>query len=79
MHIIILLSRQELGEYPKKQYATYWECEEYPKAWGHGSKENPLPVHSVPRSDRPMRDEVVFPTATTIPRLPKSLKPVPHR
>ncbi|CAB4038975.1 Hypothetical predicted protein, partial [Paramuricea clavata] len=71
-------NKQELGEYAKKDYATFWECEEYPKAWGHGSKENPLPPHSVPRSDRPMRDETVFPTATTIPRLPKSLKPVPH-
>lgn len=28
----------ELKKYPKKDVATYWECEEYPKAWGHGLK-----------------------------------------
>ena len=28
----------ELKHYPKKDIATYWECEEYPKAWGHGQK-----------------------------------------
>ena len=29
-------SRGELGRYPKKDVATYWQCEDYPKAWGHG-------------------------------------------
>ena len=29
---------KELDRYPKKDIATYWECEEYPKAWGHGLK-----------------------------------------
>lgn len=28
----------ELKRYPKKDVATYWDCEEYPKAWGHGLK-----------------------------------------
>ena len=29
---------KELEGYPKKDVPTYWECEEYPKAWGHGLK-----------------------------------------
>ena len=74
-----VLNRHELGRYPAKDYATYWECEEYPKAWGHGSKENPLPPNSVPREKGPMRDRIWFKEPTTIPRLPKSLEPVPNK
>lgn len=70
--------RNELEKYPKKQYATYWECEGYPKSWGHGSKDNPLPVDSVPKEKGPMRDTMVFRAPTTIPRIPKRLEPVPH-
>ena len=29
---------KDLAGYPKKDIATYWECEDYPKAWGHGLK-----------------------------------------
>lgn len=29
----------ELKKYPKKDAATYWQCEDYPKAWGHGLKD----------------------------------------
>lgn len=29
----------ELKDYPEKNVPTYWECEEYPKAWGHGMHE----------------------------------------
>lgn len=29
----------ELKGYPEKDVATYWECEEYPKPWGHGLHE----------------------------------------
>ena len=29
---------KELNGYAKKDVPTYWECEEYPKAWGHGLK-----------------------------------------
>ncbi|KAL8568139.1 hypothetical protein ACOMHN_027662 [Nucella lapillus] len=68
----------ELSAYPKKNVPTYWECEEYPKAWGHGMKHNPLPKHTVPRERLPMRDTMVFPTATKIPRQPKAMVPVPH-
>merc|ERR1711962_6300 len=71
-------SKEEKSKYPRKDYATYWECEEYPKAWGHGSKLNPLPVDSIPREKGPMRDHTWFKSATTIPRVPESLNHVPH-
>jgi len=69
-------SRGELGRYPKKDVATYWQCEDYPKAWGHGMRENPLPRRLTRTDPGPMRDRTVFRTATTIPRLPQSLQPV---
>lgn len=72
-------TREELLDYPKKDNSTYWECEEYPRAWGHGSKLNPLPKHSVPRERPPQRDPTWFPTATKIPRIPKAMVPVPHK
>lgn len=79
-HVFFLpQNRHELGRYPAKDYATYWECEEYTKAWGHGSKENPQPLNSVPREKGPMRDRIWFREPTTIPRLPKSLEPVPNK
>jgi hypothetical protein len=31
--------KDELKKYPKKDIATYWDCEEYPKAWGFGVKQ----------------------------------------
>ena len=31
-------TNKELDSYPRKDIATYWECEEYPKAWGFGMK-----------------------------------------
>ncbi|XP_067875794.1 stabilizer of axonemal microtubules 3 [Heterodontus francisci] len=73
--------KEELEGFPKKDIATYWEMEDYPKAWGHGLKENPLPkeaqrIISVPG---PMLDPIVFPVATRIPRLPRRLPPVPNR
>lgn len=69
-------SRRELGRYPKKDVATYWQCEDYPKAWGHGMRENPLSRRLVMTDPGPMRDRTVFKTGTTIPRLPMSLQPV---
>lgn len=77
--LFLFFIRHEQGRYPRKDYATYWECEEYPKAWGHGSKENPLPPNSVPREKGPLRDRIWFKEPTTIPRLPKSLEPVPNK
>lgn len=68
----------ELIRYPKKDNATYWACEEYPKAWGHGPQENPLPKKSVPRERPPMRDPTFFKSQTRIPFWPKSAKPVPN-
>jgi len=29
---------KELDSYLRKDIATYWECEEYPKSWGFGLK-----------------------------------------
>lgn len=69
----------ELKRYPKKDVATYWECEEYPKAWGHGQKHNPLPKDTVPREQLPMVDPIWFKTRTKVPRIPKPLIPVPHK
>ena len=71
--------REELLDYPMKDASTYWDCEEYPKAWGHGPKLNPLPKESVPRERPPMRDRTWFPSASKIPRLPKPMVPVPHK
>ncbi|XP_044134079.1 uncharacterized protein LOC122926684 isoform X1 [Bufo gargarizans] len=72
---------KELEGYPKKDILTYWQAEDYPKAWGHGLKENPLPKESQPtlRRPPPMRDTLQFPTATKLPRIPPRAKSVPHR
>nr|XP_033815947.1 uncharacterized protein LOC117367485 isoform X1 [Geotrypetes seraphini] len=65
-------TKEELEGYPKKDILTYWQGEEYPKAWGHGLKENPLPKESLPtlRRPLPMRDTMQFPTATKLLRAP---------
>ena len=71
--------------YPKKDYATYWACEDYTKAWGHGPRENPLPKAAVPRAKLPMRDEAdnhnldKFAHPVDIKNLPKRMKPVPNK
>lgn len=70
--------REELNQYPKKEYATYWECEDYPKSRGHGSKTNPLPPDSVPREKGVMRDQMIFKTATLSPRTQKPACVVPN-
>ena len=69
-------SQGELGRYPKKDVATYWQCEDYPKAWGHGMRNNPLPRRLNRTDPGPMRDRTLFRSATTIPRIPQSLQPV---
>ena len=71
-------SKHELsrGQYPRKDVGTYWQCEEYPKAWGHGMKQNPL-RRRLNRSDPlPMTDRTVFKGITTHSHLlqPKSLQ-----
>ncbi|OCT70934.1 hypothetical protein XELAEV_18037848mg [Xenopus laevis] len=79
---------KELEGYPKKDILTYWqagdysdEAEDYPKAWGHGLKENPLPkkAHPILRRPPPMRDVTQFPIATKLPRIPPRAVPVPNR
>ena len=69
---------KELNGYAKKNGATYWVCDETPKAWGHGPKHNPLPKDSVPFPHPPMRDEMVFKSETKVRRIPNSMVPVPH-
>ncbi|XP_055519425.1 uncharacterized protein LOC129713996 [Leucoraja erinacea] len=73
--------KTELEGIAKKDIATYWQTEDYPKAWGHGLKENPLPKASqrINRGPGPMIDPSVFSTQTRIPRLPRRLPPVPNR
>ncbi|XP_063798520.1 stabilizer of axonemal microtubules 3 [Pseudophryne corroboree] len=72
---------KELEGYAKKDALTYWQAEDYPKAWGHGMKENPLPKEMLPtlRRPPPMRDTMQFPVATKLPRIPPRAKSVPHR
>jgi len=69
---------KELDAYPRKDNVTFWECDDYPKAWGHGSKHNPLPKDSVPREPLPMRDTMIFKSATRVPRVVHSTPHVPH-
>ncbi|XP_002731919.3 stabilizer of axonemal microtubules 3-like [Saccoglossus kowalevskii] len=72
-------AKRELSGYPKKDAATYWRCEDYPQAWGHGTKHNPLPPGSVPRERLPMRDDIWFKTRIKEPvRWPEKFKRVPH-
>ncbi|XP_072444303.1 stabilizer of axonemal microtubules 3 [Chiloscyllium punctatum] len=73
--------KEELEGFPKKDIPTYWEMEDYPKTWGHGLKENPLPkdAQRIVRGPGPMTDPSVFQAATRIPPLPKHLPPVPNR
>ncbi len=68
---------EELNKYPKKDIATYWQCEDYPKGWGFGTKINPLTKRNNKTDPGPMRDRMVFKTSTTIPsRLPKKHVPL---
>lgn len=71
-------TKQEMEKYPKKEFGTYWECEDYPKAWGHGTDKNPLFKSMVNRSQEPMRDRTVFKSSTTLPTDYKPLSPVPN-
>ncbi|KAL5269815.1 hypothetical protein ACHWQZ_G003325 [Mnemiopsis leidyi] len=68
-------SSNELCGYPRKDVATYWDCEGYPKAWGHGTDNIQL-VKNI--GNKSMVDTMVFKTEIT-----KQLKPnkgvhVPH-
>ncbi|XP_042200873.1 uncharacterized protein LOC121851249 [Callorhinchus milii] len=71
---------KDLEGVAKKDIATYWQTEDYPKAWGHGLKENPLPKDSqrILRETWPMRDAMQFPNPTRLTRLPARLVPVPN-
>ena len=54
-------SERELKRYPKKDAATYWLCENYPKAWGFGTNENPMTTTSrTQTSSDPILDRLTF-------------------
>lgn len=72
------LSRDEWQGVGKKDPLTYWEAEEYPKAWGHGHKANPLPIDSVPREQLPMRDDMWFSSATKVRQVHQPQRLIPH-
>ena len=66
---------EQLG-YACKDAATYWLCEDYPKAWGHGTKVNPLTTPTFRSNRGPMRDRTVFRTGTSVQKLSSSVKPL---
>ncbi|XP_053546763.1 uncharacterized protein LOC128638674 [Bombina bombina] len=72
---------KELEGYAKKDVLTFWQAEDYPKAWGHGLKENPIPKEGQPilRRPPPLQDGMQFPIATKLPRIPPRAAPVPNR
>ncbi|CAH2318863.1 PREDICTED: uncharacterized protein LOC108802166 [Pelobates cultripes] len=72
---------KELEGYAKKDALTYWQAEDYPKVWGHGLKENPLPKQTRPilRQKPPMQDTIQFPTALKQQQVPPNKKELPHR
>ena len=57
---------------------TYWDAEEYPKAWGHGTTTNPIPIDSVEREQLPMRDPLWFSTPTKIRQVHQPARFIPH-
>jgi len=68
-------SDRELESYPRKDIATYWDCEGYPKAWGHGTNTAPLPLYA---DNKAMVDTAIFKSAITTQLKPKSGVNVPH-
>lgn len=72
---------KELEGYARKDAVTYWQAEDYPKVWGHGLKENPLPKQAFPtlRPRPPMQDPQPFSTRITLPHLAPRVKALPNR
>ncbi|KAA3679338.1 uncharacterized protein DEA37_0005518 [Paragonimus westermani] len=69
---------EELSGFAKKDIATYWDLEDYPKAKGFGLQKNPIPKDSVPRQRPPMRENLVFREATDHTRVRPLTYHVPH-
>ena len=67
---------QSKGHYPRKDVGTYWQCEDYPKAWGHGMKKNPLPRRLCKIDSQPMIDRTMFSNRASVSLQPRSLQPV---
>lgn len=62
----------------KKNAITIYDTEETPKAWGFGTKQNPIPIDEPPRRNLPMRDEIWFKTETKQRNVHCPPKPVKH-
>ena len=46
-----------MRNYPKKDALTFWEFENYPKVWGHGSNDGKnIPPRRAPNPNDSMRD-----------------------
>lgn len=68
-------SSNELCGYPRKDIATYWDCEGYPKAWGHGTDNIQLVKHI---GNKSMVDTMVFKSEITKQLSPNNGVLVPH-
>lgn len=62
----------------KKDAITIYDTEETPKAWGFGTKQNPIPIDEPSRANLPMRDELWFKTETKQRNVHCPPKPVRH-
>lgn len=68
-------SNNELSGYPLKDAATYWDCEGYPKAWGHGTDDVQL-VKNL--NNKSMVDTMLFKSEITRQLKPRTGVHVPH-
>lgn len=62
----------------KKNAVTIYDTEETPKAWGFGTKQNPIPIDEPSRANLPMRDDIWFKTETKQRQVHCPPKPVKH-
>eukprot|EP01137_Pigoraptor_chileana_P030657 Opistho-2@17454 len=69
---------EQRDTYAAKDIPTYWSCESYPRAWGHGPRVNPLPATPPHQPSGPMVDSLTFPTRTSIRRVPPSFAHAPN-
>lgn len=57
-------NKDEWNGIGKKNALTIYDTEEATKAWGFGTKQNPIPVDEPSRRNLPMRDQIWFKTET---------------
>lgn len=75
---LFFLYRDEWDGIGKKNPLSYWDAEEYPKSWGFGNAQNPLPIDSVEREQLPMRDSTWFSTPTKVRQVHQPARFIPH-